>query len=241
MKEELNISPKIRPVLDADFIPASLWNRAFRREVKKSGKPVNITIALEQQPDSVSVLRTAILPHGHPLESLNHRYLERLVKLLLWQKGGWKIYIAGDDAAAKQLGAVYSSGGERKFDSNLIGQKVYGHPITVVACREDQVPAESRTAVSLGRHLDGCRIGFDLGGSDRKCAAVIDGKVVHSEEIPWDPYFQKDPRYHWETPAGGRHRRKRGRYLRQQRGARRITVPRHPGGYFRQQGEGHVP
>ena len=38
-------------------------------------------------------------------------------------------------------------------------------------------------------HLDGCRIGFDLGGSDRKCAAVIDGKVVHSEEVAWNPYF----------------------------------------------------
>jgi predicted NBD/HSP70 family sugar kinase len=50
----------------------------------------------------------------------------------------------------------------------------------------------------MGRHLDGCRIGFDLGGSDRKAAAVIDGKVVYSEEIAWDPYFQKDPAYHLE-------------------------------------------
>jgi predicted NBD/HSP70 family sugar kinase len=48
----------------------------------------------------------------------------------------------------------------------------------------------------LGRHLDGCRIGFDLGGSDRKVAAVQDGKVLFSEEIVWDPYFQKDPSYH---------------------------------------------
>jgi len=46
--------------------------------------------------------------------------------------------------------------------------------------------------------LDGCRIGFDLGGSDRKCAAVIDGKVVFSEEVPWNPYFEKDPKYHRE-------------------------------------------
>jgi predicted NBD/HSP70 family sugar kinase len=50
----------------------------------------------------------------------------------------------------------------------------------------------------MGRHLDGCRIGFDIGGSDRKAAAVIDGKVVFSEETPWDPYFQKDPAYHIE-------------------------------------------
>ena len=37
---------------------------------------------------------------------------------------------------------------------------------------------------------------FDLGGSDRKVAAVIDGKVVFSEETVWDPYFQSDPQYH---------------------------------------------
>ena len=31
--------------------------------------------------------------------------------------------------------------------------------------------------------LTGNRIGFDLGGSDRKCAAVIAGEVVFSEEV----------------------------------------------------------
>lgn len=50
--------------------------------------------------------------------------------------------------------------------------------------------------MTLGRNLDGCRIGFDLGGSDRKCAAVVNGEVVYSEEVVWDPYFQKDPQYH---------------------------------------------
>jgi predicted NBD/HSP70 family sugar kinase len=50
----------------------------------------------------------------------------------------------------------------------------------------------------MGRHLNGCRIGFDLGGSDRKAAALIDGEIVFSEEIAWDPYFQKDPAYHIE-------------------------------------------
>jgi len=46
--------------------------------------------------------------------------------------------------------------------------------------------------------LDGCRIGFDLGGSDRKAAAVVDGEVKFSEEIVWDPYFEPNPDYHYE-------------------------------------------
>jgi predicted NBD/HSP70 family sugar kinase len=59
-----------------------------------------------------------------------------------------------------------------------------------------ELPAPRSAGQTVGRHLNGCRIGFDLGGSDRKAAAVIDGQVVYSEEIPWDPYFQKDPAYH---------------------------------------------
>ncbi len=68
----------------------------------------------------------------------------------------------------------------------------------VIICDASDVPAASDSTLPLGRHLDGCRIGFDLGGSDRKCAAVIDGKVVFSEEVKWDPYFEKDPNYHYE-------------------------------------------
>jgi hypothetical protein len=47
-----------------------------------------------------------------------------------------------------------------------------------------------------GAPFDGCRIGCDLGASDRKAAAVIDGEVVFSEEIPWDPAQQSDPQWH---------------------------------------------
>jgi predicted NBD/HSP70 family sugar kinase len=36
------------------------------------------------------------------------------------------------------------------------------------------------------------------GGSDRKAAAVIDGRVVFSDETVWDPYHKPDPRYHFE-------------------------------------------
>src|SRR5512135_1811126 len=73
---------------------------------------------------------------------------------------------------------------------------MFDNPIEVVHTKN--LPPERRSAASLGRHLQGCRIGFDLGGSDRKVAAVIDGKVVFSDETVWDPYFQKDPQYHFD-------------------------------------------
>jgi len=68
---------------------------------------------------------------------------------------------------------------------------MFDHPIEVVHAKS--LPSEHHQRRFIGRHLDGCRIGFDLGGSDRKAAAIIDGKVVFSEETVWDPYFQPDP------------------------------------------------
>ena len=50
----------------------------------------------------------------------------------------------------------------------------------------------------MGKHLKGCRIGFDAGGSDRKVSAVIDGETVYSEEVVWHPKTQSDPQYHYD-------------------------------------------
>ena len=73
---------------------------------------------------------------------------------------------------------------------------MFDHPLEVVHTRD--LPAERSETRPLGRHLEGCRIGFDLGGSDRKVAAVIDGRVVFSDETVWDPYPKPDPQYHFD-------------------------------------------
>ena len=61
-----------------------------------------------------------------------------------------------------------------------------------------EAPVANETAAPIGRHLDGCRIGFDAGGSDRKVSAVVDGEATYSEEVVWFPKLQNDPRYHYE-------------------------------------------
>jgi predicted NBD/HSP70 family sugar kinase len=78
-----------------------------------------------------------------------------------------------------------------------MGEDVYDRPFTVVSCAASEAPAERETGKPLGRHLDGCRIGFDLGASDRKVSAVIDGEAVYSEEVVWEPRIQSDPEYHY--------------------------------------------
>ena len=129
---------------------------------------------------------------------LNRKYVERTVKFLFWMKGGSRLYVAGNDAVATFLSGIYSPDGARSFDRDIVGHGIFGEPISVTPCQREELPPASEENMELGRNLDGCRIGFDLGGSDRKAAALIDGEVVFSEEIPWDPYFQSDPRYHLE-------------------------------------------
>jgi predicted NBD/HSP70 family sugar kinase len=193
----MSLTPAIRPVLDPGFVPASLWNRAYRAlTAQASARP--LALALERSDGGVSVFRTAILPPDAGNVEINRRYVERLLKFLLWQKGGCRITVAGDRDITGYLRGVYAAGGARAFDYRFMGELVYGRPMTLESAAFDDAPEEREAHTPLGRHLDGCRIGFDLGASDRKCAAVVDGKVLFSTEIPWRPGAQSDPRYHFD-------------------------------------------
>jgi predicted NBD/HSP70 family sugar kinase len=196
MSIALDVTPKFRPPLDPEFVPASLWNRAFRALAHASGEP--LAIAMERSDGAVSVCRTRVLSHEGKNIALNQRYAERLLKYLLWQKGGWRITIAGNAAIADHLRSVYSASGPRAFDYDFMGERVYGRAMTFESVGYEDCQEERESATPLGRHLDGCRIGFDLGASDRTCAAVIDGKVVFSDEVPWTPSVQSDPQYHFD-------------------------------------------
>ena len=192
----MDINATISPELDPEFVPAVLWNREYQMLAERTGEPVAIEIALVRPDETCSVYKTKILPLADELEKSTLRYLERTLKFLLWQRGGSKVMIAGCDSITEKLAAIYSADGARAFDHEFFGKKTYLQPLEIVACSVDEIPEPNEQAMPLGRHLDGCRIGFDLGGSDRKCAAVIDGKVVFSEEIEWNPYFESDPEYH---------------------------------------------
>jgi predicted NBD/HSP70 family sugar kinase len=192
------VTPRFRPPIDPDFVPASLWSRAYRAELSKIGREQPLAIALERTDRSVSVFRASVFPHEDPWIAANEIFVERLVKFLLWQRGGYKVTIAGDSRIGDFIRAAYTPSGRRSFDYQLMGEQVYGLPMAIEQTTYENAPAEKESTAELGRHLEGCRIGFDLGGSDRKCAAVIDGEVVHSEEVVWDPYFKTDPQYHFD-------------------------------------------
>lgn len=191
------VKPSTLPPLDPDFCPPVLANRKFVEAVNESGTGVPLVLALERSDGSVSRFETIVFDERHENAEANKFYAERLVKFLLWQCGGYKLYVGGPKSVGKYLMDCYKEGGLRSFDYHFMGESVYERPFAVVVCNPDEVPASNETSMPLGRHLDGCRIGFDLGASDRKVSAVIDGQAVYSEEVVWEPRKNTDPAYHY--------------------------------------------
>ncbi len=188
--------PRLMPPLMPNLRPAALYNRAFRAEAEAAGGPP-LVIGLERPDGSHFRYATRLLPAGHPRAGENLFYAERLLKFLLWQRGGQRVYIGGPKAIGSALGQRYAPGGDRAFDAHFMGKIVHGRPFELVPCRAEEVPPERRQHVALGGHLEGCRLGFDLGASDIKVAAVEDGTVRFSREIVWEPTEQRDPDYHY--------------------------------------------
>ena len=192
----MNIDYKIKPVLDPGFVPAVMWNRAYKKLTEEKGS-MPLLIGLGRKDGTFFRFETHILKPSEKTMNLTVKYVERIVKFLLWQRGGAIIFMS-NKAVADEISKIYTSDGKRSFDYELIGKKIYSSNIEVKYRSETEFPKAKEVSSPLGRNLDGCRIGFDLGGSDRKCAALIDGKVVFSEEIEWDPYFEKDYHYHYK-------------------------------------------
>ncbi len=191
------VRPKFVPPLEPEFRPAVLANRAFRDQVRASGVGAPLVLGLERESGYVSRFETIVFPEGHPQARANSTYVERLVKFLLWQRGGWRVYVGGPRSIGEHIRQMYSPDGARKFDYHFMGQDVYEHTFTVIPCEVADVPPEREGGKPLGSHLDGCRIGFDLGASDRKVSAVVDGQAIYTEEVVWEPRKQADPDYHY--------------------------------------------
>lgn len=184
----IEVPVKNVPELDKGFIPLTQFNRAFL-----AGAEQPLDVAVERSNGQVAVWHTKI--HGAPdMEQADEYYVERLIKTMLWLYGGFRVYLT-DEALAEKMKIHYSATGRQFFDWDYMAS-VFEHPFEIVAC--DKVPEEKGGAKAIGRHLEGCRIGFDAGGSDRKVSAVIDGEPVFSEEVVWFPKINSDPDYHYD-------------------------------------------
>jgi predicted NBD/HSP70 family sugar kinase len=197
MKKLKLIVPKFVPPLDPDYRPAVLANRNFLAEVAACSNRQSLVLGIERNNGEMSRFETQVFPENHPESEANLEYAERLVKFLLWQRGGWRVYVGGSPRIGEHIRNVYSKTGSRHFDFDFMGETVHEKKFEVMICSPHDVPREKENPKALGRHLDGCRIGFDLGASDRKVSAVVNGEPVFSEEVIWEPRKHADPEYHY--------------------------------------------
>ena len=187
----VNYEHKHIPVLDPEYIPFGVWANAYLKDAKQP-----IAIAVERTGGHITVRNTFI--HGTPeMADADYRYVERIVKFLLWSVGGFKVYICGCTEIAQKLQNAYKIGGEREFDFTFVDQ-LFEKTLEIIDLPLAECPAANEQPEPMGGYMDGCRIGFDAGGSDRKVSAVINGECVYSEEVVWFPKLNEDPDYHYE-------------------------------------------
>ena len=186
---------KVNAKLDPKFEPLSLVCREMREATANDGQ--DLVIAIERNKGYTTTYKTRIFRDNTGHDEENFRFVERMTKALLWVAGGYKIIIAGSDVVGNKIKEAYTYGGLRDFDVKFM-ERVYESKFEVSVCALEDAPKDKSAAAPIGRHLDGCRIGFDAGGSDRKVSAVINGESVYSEEVVWFPKTTADPDYHYQ-------------------------------------------
>ncbi len=189
------VKPRYVPPLDSEFRPAVLANRQYHQRLKGIGLP--LVFGLKRNDGKLSRFETKVFPEHHPFSQQNFFYAERILKFLLWQRGGSEIYIGGSQPIGEYLQRGYAPDGLHRFDFHFMGEQVFEREFKIVVCEASEVPPANDVGETLGRHLDGCRIGFDLGASDRKVSALVDGQVIYTEEVIWEPRSHADPEYHY--------------------------------------------
>ncbi len=178
---------------DAGFIPLT---RFYQEHQRAARQPFHVAV---ERPDGVAVRH--VLIHSTTEHFADDVYFVRqTVKTLLWARGGFRVLLAGDAAVCRAVAAIFSPTGERAFDADFMAG-VYGRPFSVE--RVETVPEPWDSPRPAGGTGLGCRVGFDAGGSDRKAAAVMDGRVVFREEVPWAPKEHADPAYHYDGIVAG--------------------------------------
>ncbi len=188
----LNIPYQMKhiPKLDPGFIPFGVWMEAY---LKDATQPVSI--AVERNDGQISV-RHAKIYGTSEMAQADYCFMERYMKFLLWSIGGFRVYICGCSHIAKLLQQAYCPQGQRAFDYDFF-QKLYERPLELLDLPLSECPQANETPRPIGGHWEGCRIGFDAGGSDRKVSAVVDGECIYSEEVVWHPKTNPDPAYQY--------------------------------------------
>jgi predicted NBD/HSP70 family sugar kinase len=190
-------------MLDTGIHTKATLKRDFRppitvlQELKRSARTGCKVLAIAWERENGFVSRYDLPLPARTEESPEVMQLaERVVKFLLWADGGWRLMLSGPRKLCLSIKQQYAKNGARAFDAQFM-ENVYGRPMVVELRPLAEMPQPYERELLMDNRTNGCRLGFDLGASDFKISAVKKGKVVFSEEFPWDPRNQADPEYHY--------------------------------------------
>lgn len=191
-----DVHPEYLP-LDPAFQPLARALSQYEARVASVPDPRPAGIALERTQGETSCWSGLVLPPDPAYRDETLAYLRRILKFLLWAQGGSTVYLDLPIEYASPLADLFAPGGPLRFDAELM-QRAFDRPFRIEPVRHGGLPSPRATAKRIGGHRNGCRLGFDLGASDFKVAAVRDGEVLFSAEIPWTPSKEPDPDYHYQ-------------------------------------------
>ncbi len=187
----ISFDMKHQAPLEESYIPIKKWNDAYLENATSPYK-----VAIERNDGLIDVYDTFVYGDEEHFEA-DVLYISKLVKMLIWARGGFRIYLSGNSAVGQEVAGQYTETGKRAFDVDYM-QRVYGEPFEALVTDYEDAPELKHEAVAVGKDLHGYRIGFDAGGSDRKVSAVVDGEAIYSEEVVWFPKLNADPQYHYD-------------------------------------------
>src|SRR5436190_4146622 len=138
MRNEMNLGANTASPLDPGFQPAVVFNRNYVAAVRASGKGVPLVLGLERENGLITRYETVVFSQP---DAVTLRYVERIVKFLLWARGGWKLHFGGPKAIGEFIRDTYSPRGARKFDCEIMARS-YGRGFQVALTSVGKVPAE---------------------------------------------------------------------------------------------------
>lgn len=193
--------PSVPAPLDPNFCPFVLGKRNYMKKVAECaqyGKVSELQFAVERPDGCVGRDKLQVFSEDHEGFDASVFLAGECIRYMLWQRGGFKLFLSGPAKICEQVKAAYAKGGKYDFEATTM-PKIYAVPWTVaIVGKPEDLPAAKEAPIVCGKVASGCRIAFDLGKSDVKTVAVKDGEVLDSAETEWD-VTNPDPQYHYDV------------------------------------------
>ena len=135
----------IKAVLDPQFQPMSVVLDEYAKAVSSAEEKSRLTIGVERNKGFVSTYALDIYADGTGHDDENYAIAERIIKTMLWTRGGWKVIVHGSKYIGEKLAADYCAGGEHEFDANFM-TRVYEKPFDakmIISCSEEAAEVEN--------------------------------------------------------------------------------------------------